>query len=191
MAPFTIWRGTSDALDFYRLAVNTIRERIKSGYMPYGKENFRLLFEGSPPWPNFGEFHKMFKNWYAVVVASTYLNITCAISDIDFGPDQPFDYLASLATQSYFNWNLSKRRSYIEKLAEETDIDAIVFHAVRSCRPISTGLLDMRNYFARDKGIPALYIDSDVGDPRYFSSMQISNRIDTFFEALSRRKKAV
>jgi benzoyl-CoA reductase subunit B len=38
--------------------------------------------------------------------------------------------------------------------------------------------------------MPTLFVDSDLVDPRYFSSAQIMNRIDTFFEALNRRKEA-
>lgn len=191
MAPMTMWRGTVEARDFYKFANEKIWERIKSKYTPYGKEDFRLLYEGSPPWPSFGEFWRMFKNWSAVGVASTYVNVSCAPSELEFGPEKPFDYLASLATQSYYNWNLEKRRNFIEKLAGDYEVDAVIIHSVRSCRPSSVGQLDMRNYFARDRGIPALYLDSDVADPRYFSSAQIQNRINTFFEALSQRKRSI
>ena len=191
MAPLTMWRGTVEARDFYKLANSKIWERIKSHYTPYGKENFRLLFEGSPPWPSFGEFWRMFKAWYAVGVVSTYLNVSVAPGDLQFGPQKPFDYLASLATQSYYNWNLEKRRNYVETLIGDYEVDALIIHSVRSCRPSSIGQLDMRNYFARDKGIPSLFLDSDVADPRFFSSAQVSNRVNTFFEALSQRKKNI
>jgi benzoyl-CoA reductase subunit B len=189
MAPLTMWRGTVEARDFYKLANNNIWDRIKSNYTPYGRENFRLLFEGSPPWPSFSEFRGMFKAWSAVGVASTYLYVSVAPGDLEFGPEKPLDYLASLATQSYYNWNLQKRWNHIETLIKDYEVDAIIIHSVRSCRPSSVGQLDMRNYFARDKGIPALFLDSDVADPRFFSSAQVLNRIDTFFEALSQRKK--
>ena len=35
---------------------------------------------------------------------------------------------------------------------------------------------------------PALYIESDHQDPRYYAEAQIKNRVDAFFEALEHRK---
>ncbi len=189
MAPMTVWRGTKEPLDFYEAAIEQMGERVEAGYSPVGKERFRLLFEGSPPWPRFDEFWSMFGHWNAVSVSSSYVRVTCACEGIEYGPDQPLDYLASLAGQSFYNWNLEKRRKFLERIAREYEVDAVVAHSVRSCRPFSIGQLDLRNYFAREAGIPALFLDSDIADPRFFSTAQMLNRVNTFFEALGRRKK--
>lgn len=189
MAPMTLWRGTLEARDYYKNAHDYILQRIKAGYTPYGKEDFRLLFEGAPPWPRIREFQEMFSHWHAVGVTNTYVRTVCAALDLQFGPDKPFDFLASLASQSYYNWNLGKRRGFMLDLAKDYEVDGIVIHSAKSCRPFSIGQLDMRNYFAREADIPTLYLDSDIADPRYFSSAQMQNRIDTFFEALTHRKE--
>jgi len=44
----------------------------------------------------------------------------------------------------------------------------------------------MRDYFTRTLGIPTLYLESDLEDPRYFAEAQTRNRIDAYFEALER-----
>jgi hypothetical protein len=46
----------------------------------------------------------------------------------------------------------------------------------------------MRDYFTKQFGIPTLYIESDLEDPRYFAEAQTKNRIDAFFEALEHSK---
>jgi benzoyl-CoA reductase subunit B len=46
----------------------------------------------------------------------------------------------------------------------------------------------MREYFARELGLPTLFVESDLEDPRYFSAAQMRNRIDAFFEALEHKK---
>ena len=188
MAPLTILRGTTDALEYYKAAIKQMDERIEKAYSPVGQEQFRLFFEGSPPWPKLHEFWKMFRSWGAVGVASSYVRVTCACEGIQYGPDKPFDYLAELAAQSFYNWNLGKRRKFQEKLAREYAVDGFVMHSVRSCRPFSIGQLDLRNYFAREAGIPSLFLDSDLSDPRFFSETQIISRVNTFFEALEHRK---
>ncbi len=51
----------------------------------------------------------------------------------------------------------------------------------------SAGQGDMRDYFTKTLGVPTLYIESDLEDPRYFSEAQLKNRIDAYFEALEHR----
>jgi benzoyl-CoA reductase subunit B len=42
--------------------------------------------------------------------------------------------------------------------------------------------------FSKQLGIPTLFIESDLADPRYFSAAQLRNRIDAFFEGMEHRK---
>jgi benzoyl-CoA reductase subunit B len=189
MAPLTIWRGTIEAVKYYRDAIEQMEERASAGYSPSGTEKFRLLFEGSPPWPNFNEFWEMFRKRGAAAVACSYVRVVCACEELRWGPDKPMDFLADLAAQSFYNWNHEKKLKFLERLARDYEVDGFVAHSVRSCRPMSIGQLDLRSYFAREAGIPALFLDSDIADPRYFSSYQMLNRIDTFFEALEAKMK--
>ena len=189
LAPMTIWRGTQDSVNFYKIVIEQIEERVRNRFSPVGEEKFRLLFDGSPPWPRFKEFRKMFTDWKAVGVATTYVRVVCACEEVEFGPDKPMDYLASLATQSYYNWNHMKKLRFIEKMARDFDVDGIIAHSVRSCKPMSLGQLDLRSYFAGEAGIPSLFLDSDMADPRYFTMAQTRDRVSTFFEAMKIAKK--
>jgi benzoyl-CoA reductase subunit B len=87
------------------------------------------------------------------------------------------------------NRNYQQRYDQIDRYVREWNADGIVIHFVKSCRLFSAGQGDMRDYFTRQRGIPTLYIESDLEDPRYFSEAQIKNRIDAFFEALAGRKR--
>ncbi len=67
------------------------------------------------------------------------------------------------------------------------DVDGIVFHGIKSCRFVSSGMADTRNYMNERLRLPSLYIESDLIDPRYWSDAQIKNRVDAFFESLQNR----
>ena len=71
---------------------------------------------------------------------------------------------------------------------EEWEADGVIIHFVKSCRLFSAGQGDMRDYLTRTLGIPTLYIESDLEDPRYFAEAQTRNRIDAFFEGLEHAK---
>jgi benzoyl-CoA reductase subunit B len=66
-------------------------------------------------------------------------------------------------------------------------LDGVVFHAVKSCRTVSTGLADARRAIAQQYGLPGLLLESDMMDRRVVSEAQMKNRIDAFFEGLRAR----
>ncbi|NIP58260.1 MAG: 2-hydroxyacyl-CoA dehydratase [Gemmatimonadetes bacterium] len=67
-------------------------------------------------------------------------------------------------------------------------MDGVVYHPVKSCRTVSTGLADSRKRLLEESDVLALYIESDMMDQRVVSEAQLKNRIDAFFEGLDSRK---
>ena len=71
-------------------------------------------------------------------------------------------------------------------------MDGVIYHPIKSCRTVSTGLADGRRQMTKDLDIPSLFIESDMMDRRVVSEAQMKNRIDAFFEGLAtRRQRAV
>ena len=90
-------------------------------------------------------------------------------------------------------WNLTNRSmlqryQQIKSYVEDWNADALVIHSVKSCRLFSAGQGDMREYFAKDLGVPTLLIESDLEDPRYFAEAALRNRVDAFFESLEHKR---
>jgi len=44
MAPMTLLRGTQDAVNYYKIVLEQLAERVNQNYSPVGTENFRILF---------------------------------------------------------------------------------------------------------------------------------------------------
>jgi benzoyl-CoA reductase subunit B len=65
--------------------------------------------------------------------------------------------------------------------------DGVVYHPIKSCRTVSTGLADSRADGAQNRDVQCLYIESDMMDQRVVSEAQLKNRIDAFFEGLNSR----
>jgi benzoyl-CoA reductase subunit B len=74
-------------------------------------------------------------------------------------------------------------------MIEEYDIDGVVYHPIKSCRTVSTGLADNRRAVMEATDIATLFIESDMMDRRVVSEAQLKNRIDAFFEGLAVRKQ--
>jgi benzoyl-CoA reductase subunit B len=127
-----------------------------------------------------------------VAVASTYSTVG-GLWEFGFRHD-PARPLESIA-RHMLQWNLTNRSflqryEQIRRYVEEWSADALVIHSVKSCRLFSAGQGDMREYFAKELGVPTLLVESDLEDPRYFSEAQMRNRVDAFFESLEHKRRA-
>lgn len=186
MGPLYVYRARPEGVEFFRLALREFREKAERGEGVYDQERFRLVIEGPPPYPYFRAFRDMFAKWKACAVASTYSTVG-GLWEFGFRHD-PDDPLMSIAlhmlAHNLTNRNYLQRYDQIRRYVEEWEADGVVIHFVKSCRLFSAGQGDMRDYFARQLGVPTLYIESDLEDPRYFAEAQIRNRLDAYFEAL-------
>jgi benzoyl-CoA reductase subunit B len=72
---------------------------------------------------------------------------------------------------------------------EPFHLDGVVYHAIKSCRTVSTGLADGRRALMARTSVPSLFIESDMMDKRVVSEAQLKNRIDAFFEGLATRRQ--
>ncbi len=79
----------------------------------------------------------------------------------------------------------------IQQMAKTFQIDGVVFHPIKSCRTVSTGLADSRRMLMKQTDIPSLFIESDMMDRQVVSEAQLKNRIDAFFEGLASRRNRV
>ena len=190
MFPINSLRGTQEAADFYQLLNKELDERIEHGIGPSEKEDFRIVLEGVPPYPGYRSFWNMFRKWNAVSVAATYPKVggMFDMKDLRHDPARPFESIAKYSIYSYCNLSWEFRRETIKNYLKDFDAEALVIHGIKSCRSFTAGQGDLRDYVINELGYPALYVESDHQDPRYWAEAQILNRVDAFFEAQKMKK---
>jgi benzoyl-CoA reductase subunit B len=190
MGPLYVYRGSEECVNFFRITIQELNERMQTGLGVVPTEKFRIVVEGPPPYPHFRVFRDMLAHWGACAVASTYSTVG-GIWEFGFrhDPDHPFESIAEhMLSHNAANRNILQRYDQLRRYVEEYSADALLIHSVKSCRLFSAGQGDMREYFTKDLKIPTLFVESDLEDPRYFSPAQMRNRIDAFFESLEHKK---
>ncbi len=194
---FTAFRGTDDAIDYYRLLRGEIEQRIALGQGPVtpegdiAEEKYRLVVEGPPNWTNFREFWKMFYDEGAVVVASTYTKVG-GVYDLGFrhDPARPLESLAEYCLGCYTNRNLPQRVDLLVKYVDEYRADGLLINSIKSCNSFSAGQLLMMREVEKSSGKPAAFIETDLVDPRYFSPANVKNRLESYFQMIDQRRRA-
>jgi len=190
MGPLYVYRARPEGVEFFEAALAELQAKADARKGVYEQEQFRLVMEGPPPYPYFRTFRDMFAKWQACAVASTYSTVG-GLWEFGFrhDPKNPFESVAMhMIAQNVTNRNFLQRYEQIRRYVEEWNADGVIIHFVKSCRLFSAGQGDMRDYFTKQLGVPTLYIESDLEDPRYFAEAQTKNRIDAFFEALEHSK---
>jgi benzoyl-CoA reductase subunit B len=192
---FTAFRGTEDAVLYYRELREEVEERRALGKGPVTpdgdmpREKYRVVVEGPPNWTSFREFWKMFSDEGAVVVASSYTKVG-GLYDQGFrhDPDHPLETLADYCMGCYTNLNLPSRVKLLAKYVEEYRADGLLVNSVKSCNSFSAGQLLMLREVERLTGRPGGFIESDLVDPRYFSAANIRNRLESWFQMIEQRR---
>jgi benzoyl-CoA reductase subunit B len=193
---FTAFRGTEDAIDYYRLLRAEVADRITKGLGPItpegqmGPEKYRLVVEGPPNWTHFNEFWKMFYDEGAVVVASTYTRVG-GVYDLGFrhDPERPLETLADYCGGCYTNRNLPSRIDLLCKYVTEYQADGLLINSIKSCNSFSAGQLMMMREVEKRTGKPAGFVETDLVDPRYFSAANIKNRLESYLQMIEQKRK--
>ena len=91
-------------------------------------------------------------------------------------------------TRIYLNIGVDQMVQIVKKMIRKYDVDGMVMHSNRSCKPYSLGQYDIQRMIQRDTGLPTLVLEADMVDERSFSESQIETRIDAFIEVIKQRK---
>jgi len=194
---FTAFRGTQDAVDYYKILRGEIEARLANGQGPITpegelkEERYRLVVEGPPNWTSFRDFWKMFHEEGAVVVASTYTKVG-GVYDYDgfrHDPDRPLESLAEYCLGCYTNRNLPARVDMIESYMNDYQADGFLVNSIKSCNSFSAGQLMMMREIETRTGKPAAFIETDLVDPRYFSPANVKNRLESYFQMIEQKRK--
>jgi benzoyl-CoA reductase/2-hydroxyglutaryl-CoA dehydratase subunit BcrC/BadD/HgdB len=182
-------RGTRTVVDFYTELLAEMNDRITSGIAVVPDEQYRLLWDNLPVWHRLKWLSGKFADHNACLVADTYTSAWCgAIQYID--PDHFLDSIARAYTRIYLNIGIDQMADQVIDMIRFYDVDGLVMHSNRSCKPYSFGQMDIMNLVKEQAGIPVLLLEADMVDPRSFSESQADTRIDAFMEIIRQKSGA-
>ncbi len=185
-------RGTPEAARYFEDLVEELELKAEQGIGTRTEETYRLTFVGVPCYPIFRRFNELFTDWGGVFVNSTYLWFASGGTHLGFEYDleRPLASLAEgvlLSVRDAMDAMFQSNR-VIGNMIEEFEIDGVVYHPIKSCRTVSTGLADSRRALIEKHDVPTLFMESDMMDKRVVSEAQLKNRADAFFEGLAARR---
>lgn len=186
-------RGTEEGARYFTELVEELTYKSDNGIGTISEELYRLIFVGVPCYPIFRRFNEFFTELGGTFIHSTYLWFASGGSNLGYQYDltDPIDSLAEgllFGVRDAMDSMFFQNRA-IESMIDEFGADGVVYHPIKSCRTVSTGLADNRRALMEARDVASLFIESDMMDQRVVSEAQLKNRIDAFFEGLASRRQ--
>jgi bcr-type benzoyl-CoA reductase subunit B len=186
LAPVVSLRGLPVALEYYRLLLRELKERVEKGIGALTSERRRLMWDNIAIWYKVRDFSKLFAERGMNFVTATYTNAWAETTPyMDEG--DPFGSMARAYSLVILNNNLKHRLHLMESLVEEFNVDGLVIHSARSCKPYSVGQYDLKRLLMERLGVPSVIIEADIADSRAYSEEQAMTRLEAFFETMENR----
>jgi bcr-type benzoyl-CoA reductase subunit B len=179
-------RGTQVTIDYYTALLKEMKERVSAGIGAVPDEKYRLLWDNLPVWYRTRWLSEKFATQGACLVADTYTSAWC--SSLKYLKEDNFlDSMAEGYARIYLNISVDEMAENVVHMIDKYEVDGLVMHSNRSCKPYSLGQYDIQKIIQQKRGIPTLLIEADMVDERSFSESQIETRIDAFMEVLKNK----
>ncbi|OQY05347.1 MAG: 2-hydroxyglutaryl-CoA dehydratase [Desulfobacteraceae bacterium 4572_123] len=176
-------RGTTTAIDYYTDLLDEMKARAAGGISAVPNEEYRLLWDNLPVWYRTRWLSDKFASYNACLVADTYTSAWCG--SLKYMDENDFlDSMAEGYSRIYLNIGTDEMAAMVLEMIDKYDVDGLVMHSNRSCKPYSLGQYDIQRIVQEKRGLPTLIIEANMTDSRSFSESQIETRIDAFMELL-------
>jgi len=181
MGPAVVLRGCQDAVDYYKVLLAELQERVAKGEGAIEGEKLRIYWEGMPIWGKLRPLSTQFLELKTCVVASTYCN-SWIFEDLD--PAEPFQSMARVYTRIFICRSDDYKEKYIERMVAQYKVDGILYHDAKTCPNNSNSRYEMPQRLQKKLGKPFLIVNGDLNDLRLYSEEQTRTNIEAFVEQL-------
>lgn len=183
MAPIVEMRGDAITVDFYAEMLKEVDKRIEAGIGAVRNERKRLLWDNLPIWYRLRYLAELLAGNGIAIVASTYTNAWGELAHL-IDPSKGLEAMALSYTYAILNRGTGHKLSTMNDMIDKYDLDGVILHSDRSCKPYSIGQIDQRDRLMRERKVPALLLEADHNDFRAYAEEQVANRLAAFVEML-------
>ena len=153
-----------------------------------------MMFAELPPWHSLGFFDRLAEDLgIAVVIESVGYHAAGLPEEEMHGVTDPLELNARITYHKWMEYNELARKHDISAgfltgfaldWAEQYKVDGYLAHPLRSCRPATYSLLDIKNLLQDVVKVPGVVIEGDIVDLRVFNEEDAIDRMGTFTETM-------
>ena len=181
LGPVVLMRGTQEVIDFVKILLAELKERVSQGVAAIEGEKHRFYWEGMPLWGRYMALSELFARLKICVVASTYCN-SWLFPDLD--PKDPFESMAKAYSSIFVTMDDQWKENYLADTISRFDIDGMIYHDAKTCPDNCNNRYGMPDRLSKRTDVPNLVINGDQNDLRLFSEEQTITNLEAFVEQI-------
>jgi benzoyl-CoA reductase/2-hydroxyglutaryl-CoA dehydratase subunit BcrC/BadD/HgdB len=185
MGPAVVLRGTQLAIDYYKVLLAELEQRVRDGVGAVDEETSRIYWEGMPVWGRLRQHSELFAALKSNVIASTYCSSWIFPS---FDGNDPFRSMAKAYLELFIVRSDRYKEKYIREMLEKFRIDGILYHDAKTCPYNSNSRYGLPQRLEAETGVPSLVISGDLNDLRCVSDEQTKTNVEAFIEQIAEGK---
>jgi benzoyl-CoA reductase/2-hydroxyglutaryl-CoA dehydratase subunit BcrC/BadD/HgdB len=182
MGPAVVLRGTREAIDYYKVLLAELTQRVRDGVGAVDEENTRIYWEGMPVWGRLRQHSELFAGLKSNVIASTYCSSWIFPA---FDGRDPFRSMAKAYLELFIVRSDAYKERYIQEMLAKFRIDGILYHDAKTCPYNSNSRYGLPQRLEAATGIPGLVISGDLNDLRCVSDEQTKTNVEAFIEQIA------
>ena len=145
--------------------------------------DYRIFWEGTPCWPRLQEVNALLEQRHIQVVADTISHsLSFRYKDLDG--------LVRAYCGTINGVSLEEGVSMRADLCRRYQVEGVLVHYNRSCRPWCGQLQEVERRLRQSLGLPVVSFSGDQGDPGVLSLAQLETRLDSLTELMEARREA-
>lgn len=183
--------GTQEAVEYYELLYNEVRERVAQRIAVVPDEKYRIMFPFIIPFWDTSLMDWMEQEHGAVVVIDM-LNVWLEDGKWLVDPDNP---LENLSRKTFIHPGVCLLHGPMDvwldnvvKAARDYHADGAIFFSHIGCRQACGGIRAVKDILQEKFSIPLAVIDCDIVDKSFTSTEEVKEKLDSFFEILAEKK---
>jgi len=185
--PLVSMLGSPRPIPFFRSLLEEARECVKEKKGAVDNERIRLGWDNIPMWYNL-QFFSGVEDQNVVFTYETYLRYVWG-GRMDL--NDPWTAFANKHLDVWLNYSIGQRILTLLEDIPKFKLDGFVWHQNHSCKRFAMGQKDAAEAIQDKLGVPSLFIDSDMADPRAYSEAQSRVKMEAFLELLEAKKSVL
>lgn len=185
MGPAVALRGTREAIDYYKVLLAELEQRVAEGVGAVSGEKFRIYWEGMPVWGRLRQHSELFAGLGANVLATTYCSSWIFAA---FDEQDPIRSMAKVYLDIFIVRNDAYKERFLKEMLAKYRVDGIIYHDAKTCPCNSNSRYGLPQRLEKETGVPSLVISGDLSDLRCVSDEQTKTNVEAFIEQLEEGK---
>ncbi len=182
--PLVAMLGNPKSVEFFTKLRDESRQCVEEGKGAVEDERVRLGWDNIPMWYNLGFFSDV-EDRNAIFTYETYLRYVWG-GRMDLS--DPWTAFAEKHVDCWLNYTMQQRIKTLVHDIVKYKLDGFVFHQNRSCKRFSMGQRDLAQAIQDQIGVPSLFVESDMADPRAYAEAPARLKMEAFLEMLETKK---